>query len=56
MRQQGVLDQLQFTTQGPSGVFAFYIPPGQTLWGAWLNEFLAVIPLSPGARLMLTSE
>lgn len=46
MRQQGVLDHLQFTTQGPSGVFAFYIPEGQTLWGAWLNEFLASLAAS----------
>lgn len=42
MRQRGVLEELQFTTQGPSGVFAFYVPLGQTIWGAWLSEFLAV--------------
>lgn len=42
LRTQGVLDELQFTTAGPSGIFAFYLPRGQTYWGAWLNEFLAV--------------
>lgn len=41
MQQRGVLDELQFTPQGPSGVFAFYVPLGQTVWGAWLSEFLA---------------
>ncbi|KAJ3573905.1 hypothetical protein NP233_g2128 [Leucocoprinus birnbaumii] len=46
MMQRGVLDQLQFTPSGPSGVFAFYLPPGQTLWGAWLNEFIASVTAS----------
>lgn len=46
LQQRGVLDQIQFTTQGPSGVFAFYVPPGQTLWGAWLNEFIASLTAS----------
>lgn len=42
MREQGVLDELMYTTAGPSGIFAFYLPQGQTLWGAWLNEFMSV--------------
>ncbi|KXN89103.1 hypothetical protein AN958_06304, partial [Leucoagaricus sp. SymC.cos] len=46
LRQKGVLDQLQFTTQGPSAVFAFYVPPGQTLWGSFINEFLASLAAS----------
>ncbi|KXN86480.1 hypothetical protein AN958_10014 [Leucoagaricus sp. SymC.cos] len=46
MLQQGVLDQLQFTTQGPSGVFAFYLPEGQPLWSAWLKEFLSSLTAS----------
>jgi glycerol uptake facilitator-like aquaporin len=50
MGQRGVLDQLQFTSQGPSGVFAFYVPEGQTLWGAWLSEFLCV-SLCPSPKL-----
>ncbi|KAF9444825.1 aquaporin-like protein [Macrolepiota fuliginosa MF-IS2] len=41
MREQGVLNELMYTTAGPSGIFAFYLPPGQTYWGAWLNEFVA---------------
>jgi len=41
MRKEGVLEQLMFSNAGPSGVFAFYLPQGQSMWGAWLNEFIA---------------
>ncbi|XP_006459394.1 hypothetical protein AGABI2DRAFT_177352 [Agaricus bisporus var. bisporus H97] len=40
LREQGVLDQIQYTVAGPSGVFAFYRLPGQSHWQAWLNEFI----------------
>ncbi len=36
-----------YSNAGPSGVFAFYLPQGQSLWGAWLNEFFAVRYFGP---------
>jgi glycerol uptake facilitator-like aquaporin len=36
----------QFTPNGPPGIFAFYILPGQTLARVFLNEFVNVSGLS----------
>jgi glycerol uptake facilitator-like aquaporin len=42
----GTLEALQFTPSGPPGAFALYLPPGQSLGRAFLNEFAAVNPNS----------
>ena len=31
-----------FTPSGPAGIFAFYLPPGQKIGYAFLNEFVNV--------------
>lgn len=33
---------IQFTPNGPAGIFAFYVLPGQTLARIFLNEFVNV--------------
>lgn len=32
----------QFTPNGPAGIFAFYLLPGQTIGSVFLNEFVNV--------------
>ncbi|KAK2460356.1 hypothetical protein APHAL10511_007745 [Amanita phalloides] len=39
LKQAGLYDQLQFTPSGPAGIFALYLPPGQTYGSVFLNEF-----------------
>ncbi|KAF9444826.1 aquaporin-like protein [Macrolepiota fuliginosa MF-IS2] len=41
LRERGTLDQLAFTPGGPAGIFAFYLPQGQSLCGAFLNEWIS---------------
>ncbi|RDB26296.1 Aquaporin-3 [Hypsizygus marmoreus] len=36
----GTLQQLQFTPNGPAGIFGLYLLPGQTLPRVFLNEFV----------------
>ena len=38
----GTLETLLFTPSGPAGAFAVYLPPGQSLGRAFLNEFITV--------------
>ncbi|KAG6885673.1 hypothetical protein C0993_011437 [Termitomyces sp. T159_Od127] len=45
LQQQGQLDALQFTPNGPAGIFGLYLLPGQTLGRAFLNEFVTVSSL-----------
>lgn len=42
LRETGTLDQMLFTSGGPAGIFAFYLPQGQTLGAAFLNEWVSV--------------
>ncbi|KAF5381946.1 hypothetical protein D9615_004347 [Tricholomella constricta] len=41
----GKLDELQFTPNGPAGIFALYLLPGQTLGQAFLTEFVTNVLL-----------
>lgn len=38
----GKLDAIQFTPNGPAGIFALYLLPGQSLGRVFLNEFVNV--------------
>lgn len=38
----GKYDALMFTPSGPAGIFALYLPTGQTMGTAFLNEFVNV--------------
>ncbi|KAG5735903.1 Aquaporin-7, partial [Termitomyces sp. T112] len=40
LEQAGQLDALQFTPNGPAGIFGLYLLPGQTLPRVFLNEFV----------------
>ncbi|KAG6873937.1 hypothetical protein C0995_008976 [Termitomyces sp. Mi166 len=40
LEQAGKLEALQFTPNGPAGIFGLYLPPGQTLPRVFLNEFV----------------
>ena len=40
-----VFASTQFTPNGPPGIFAFYLLPGQTLARVFLNEFVNVSSL-----------
>ncbi|KAF8739413.1 hypothetical protein AX14_009783 [Amanita brunnescens Koide BX004] len=40
LKQAGVYDQLQFTPSGTAGIFALYLPSGQTYGRVFLNEFV----------------
>ena len=42
LAKAGTLETLQFTPSGPAGAFAVYLPPGQLLGRAFLNEFITV--------------
>ena len=46
LKVAGVYDQVQFTPSGTAGIFALYLPPGQTYGRVFLNEFVNVSPLS----------
>ena len=39
---EGVFALTQFTPNGPAGIFAFYLLPGQTIPRVFLNEFVNV--------------
>ncbi len=39
---KGVLDSVNFTPQGPAGIFGLYVAPGSKLGQVFLNEFLCV--------------
>jgi hypothetical protein len=43
LAKAGTLEALQFTPNGLPGAFALYLPPGQSLGRACLNEFVTVI-------------
>ena len=38
----GMFAATQFTPNGPPGIFAFYLGPGQTIPRVFLNEFVNV--------------
>jgi len=40
LKVAGVYDQIQFTPSGTAGIFALYLPPGQTYGRVFLNEFV----------------
>ncbi|KAG6820952.1 hypothetical protein H0H93_009188 [Arthromyces matolae] len=40
LSEAGKLDALQFTPNGPAGIFGLYLLPGQTLPRVFLNEFV----------------
>jgi len=40
LKLAGVYDQVQFTPSGTAGIFALYLPPGQTYGRVFLNEFV----------------
>ena len=48
-----VFDATQFTANGPPGIFAFYLLPGQTLARVFLNEFVNVSNIL-GVTIFLT--
>jgi len=43
LRERGTLDQLVFTPGGPAGIFAFYLPQGQSLYAGFLNEWISSV-------------
>lgn len=42
LRATGVYDLVQFTSSGPAGIFATYLPSGQSYKYGFLNEFINV--------------
>jgi glycerol uptake facilitator-like aquaporin len=46
LEKQGTLARLLFTPDGPPGAYGAYLPIGQTLGLAFLNEFVAVCQCS----------
>lgn len=42
-----MLDALQYTPNGPPGIFALYLLPGQTLGRVFLNEWVSVSSCFP---------
>ncbi|KAF8638264.1 hypothetical protein AX17_002286 [Amanita inopinata Kibby_2008] len=40
LAKAGLLEKLQFTPNGPAGIFALYLLPGQTYGRVFLNEFV----------------
>ena len=44
---KGVFDTVNFTPQGPAGIFALYVIPGSKLGQVFLNEFVCVPNLVP---------
>ena len=49
-----VYDETIFTPNGPAGIFALYLLPGQEIGWAFLNEFVNVSPLVSPNRLSAT--
>ncbi|KAF5359549.1 hypothetical protein D9756_003401 [Leucocoprinus leucothites] len=43
LREGGTLEQTLFTSGGPAGMFAFYLPKGQSLGAAFLNEWVSSV-------------
>ncbi|KAF8896382.1 putative aquaporin 2 [Infundibulicybe gibba] len=42
----GMLDAIQYTPNGPAGIFALYLAPGQTLGRVFFTEFVACFVLA----------
>ncbi|KAF8627016.1 hypothetical protein AX15_004597 [Amanita polypyramis BW_CC] len=40
LKKAGLYDQVVFTPSGTAGIFALYLPPGQTYGRVFLNEFM----------------
>jgi len=40
LKEANLYSQVQFTPSGPAGIFALYLPPGQTHGFVFLNEFI----------------
>lgn len=47
-----VYNETIFTPNGPAGIFALYLLPGQEIGWAFLNEFVNVSPFSTASSIL----